>query len=203
MNILRYTGGMVATNGYLVECEGGNFLIDAPAGISDWLKEKNKKITDLVLTHQHYDHVEDVEKLQSEGVRVSAWSDYSQDLTLETFGKSWGLPEVKPFQIDSKLTVGEGILCGEKVHIGHVPGHSPDSISLYFPNDELCFVGDALFAGSVGRCDLPGGSLEVLISGIRRELLSLPDETTIYPGHGGTSLIGKERVSNGYLLQNI
>ncbi len=190
---------MAQTNGYLVETPGGNFLVDAPLGISSWVKEKGVRLDALVLTHQHYDHVEDAAEIQARGVKVWAWADYSKDLTLESFGSSWGLPEVVPFEVDGKLAVGNAKIVDTDMIISHVPGHSQDSISLYLPGEGLVFAGDALFAGSVGRCDLPGGDFNLLISGIRQELLSLPDDTRVLSGHGPETTIARERVGNGFL----
>lgn len=199
MKISIYTGGMVQTNGYLMETTEGNFLVDAPYGISAWLDEKGIRVDTLYLTHQHYDHVEDVARLREKGVKVHAWAQYSADLTLESYGSSWGVPVVKFFQVDELIPEGEGKMFGTVAKIGHVPGHSPDSLTFYVPDACVVFAGDALFAGSVGRCDLPGGNFELLLSGITRELLSLPDGTKVLSGHGGETTIGRERVSNGYL----
>lgn len=199
MKISKYTGGMVQTNGYLVESPAGNFLVDAPAGIAAWIDGKGVRIDALYLTHQHYDHVEDVAAIRARGVKAYAWAHYSKDLTLETFGTSWGVPAVAKFEVDELIAEGEANLFGTKAKVGHVPGHSQDSLTFFLPDDGVVFAGDALFAGSVGRCDLPGGSFEVLLSGIKRELLSLPDDTKVFSGHGEPTTIGRERVSNGYL----
>jgi len=199
MKISCYTGGMVQTNGYLVESTKGNFLVDAPKGISGWLEEKGVRLDELYLTHQHYDHVEDVAALQATGVKVLAWAEYSKDLTLESFGSSWGLPEVAEFKVDELISEGECSLFGQKVLVSHIPGHSSDSISFYLEDEKTLFAGDVLFAGSVGRCDLPGGSFDNLLSGIREKLLALPDETRVLSGHGSETKIGREKVSNGFL----
>ncbi|MDE0837012.1 MAG: MBL fold metallo-hydrolase [Akkermansiaceae bacterium] len=199
MKISTYTGGMVQTNGYLVETTEGNFLVDAPAGITSWLDEKGIRVDALYLTHQHYDHVEDVAVLRGKGVKVYAWAPYSKDLTLESYGSSWGLPEVADFQVDELIVEGDGKMFGTAVKVGHVPGHSADSLTFCVPAAGIVFAGDALFAGSVGRCDLPGGDFELLLSGVRRELLTLPDETKVLSGHGEATTVGREKVSNGYL----
>ncbi len=199
MRISCYTGGMVQTNGYLVEGVGGNFLVDAPAGIASWVAGKGVRVDALYLTHQHYDHVEDVAVLQQAGVKVMAWAEYSKDLTLESFGLSAGFPEVKPYKIDGLIESGAQSFLGLKIKVAHVPGHSPDSISFYLEEAGVVFAGDALFAGSVGRCDLPGGSFELLLEGIQRELLTLPDETEVLSGHGPATTIGREKLSNGFL----
>jgi len=199
MKISTYTGGRVQTNGYLLETVGGNFLVDAPAGVSGWLDDKGVRIDALYLTHQHYDHVEDVAELQGRGVKVLGWTEYSKELTLESYGASWGLPEVNHFKIDELISEGGGAWADMEVEVSHVPGHSLDSITFYFPEEGVVFAGDALFAGSVGRCDLPGGNFEMLVSGIREKLLTLPEETRVLSGHGPETTIGRERVGNGFL----
>lgn len=199
MRITKYTGGLVSTNGYLVETPEGNFLVDAPAGIAAWVEGRGVRVDALYLTHQHYDHVEDVAALRAMGVKAHAWAAYSKDLTLEAFGTGWGIPSVEPFEVDALIAVGEAEMFGTKAKVSHVPGHSADSITFYIPEAGVVFAGDALFEGSVGRCDLPGGSFELLLSGIERELLSLPDETRVLSGHGGDTTIGREKSTNGYL----
>lgn len=199
MRITTFTGGMVRTNGYLVETPGGNFLVDAPAGIAAWVEGKGVRVDALYLTHQHYDHVEDVAALRAMGVKAHAWAAYSKDLTLEAFGSGWGLPAVLPYDVDVIIGEGEYEMFGTKAKVSHVPGHSADSITFHIPEAGLVFVGDTLFEGSVGRCDLPGGSFELLLSGIERELLSLADETRVLSGHGGETTIGREKGTNGYL----
>lgn len=198
MKISKFTGGMVQTNGYLVESAEGNYLVDAPAGIAEWIVDKGVRLDALYLTHQHYDHVEDVAELSATGVKVFAWADYSKELTLEAHGSGY-IPPVVPFEVDGLIPEGEGEYFGRVVKVGHVPGHSADSLSFYLGDAGVVFAGDALFAGSVGRCDLPGGDFETLLKGIRRELLTLPDGTLVYSGHGPETTIGKERVSNGFL----
>ncbi|MDP4624098.1 MAG: MBL fold metallo-hydrolase [Akkermansiaceae bacterium] len=189
---------MVQTNGYLVESPDGNYLVDAPAGIAEWIADKGVRVDALYLTHQHYDHVEDVALLAATGVKVFAWAEYSKELTLEAHGSDW-IPSVEPYVVDELISAGEGRLFGMGVKVGHVPGHSTDSLSFYLLKAGVVFAGDALFAGSVGRCDLPGGDFKVLLAGIQRELLTLPDETVVYSGHGPETTIGKEKVSNGFL----
>lgn len=198
MKISTYTGGKVQTNGYLVESLNGNYLVDAPDGIFEWLEKKGAKVDALYLTHQHYDHVEDVAKLQMCGVKVLAWANYSKDLTLETYGASWGMPEIEPYQVDELISEGVTDYFDVETQVSHIPGHSLDSITFHLRDVGLVFVGDALFAGSVGRCDLPGGDFEVLISGIKEKLLMLPDETRVLSGHGPETTIGREKKTNGY-----
>ena len=98
------------------------------------------------------------------------------------------------------LQEGDVISFGRtQLEVLHVPGHSPGSICFYCRAKNLIFVGDVLFAGSIGRTDLPKGNYAELITGIQRKLLVLRDETIVYSGHGPTTTIGNERVNNPYL----
>jgi hydroxyacylglutathione hydrolase len=90
-------------------------------------------------------------------------------------------------------------LAGMQIDILHTPGHSPGSVSLYVREENVCIAGDTLFAGSIGRTDLPGGDYDTLISSIRQRLLTLPEETAIYPGHGPDTTIGDEKTYNPFV----
>ncbi|MGJ8675963.1 MAG: MBL fold metallo-hydrolase [Akkermansiaceae bacterium] len=199
LDIKSYTGGMVQTNAYYIKNEGQSLLIDAPLGVCAWLESQGEMPTDLLLTHQHYDHVEDVAKLIHNGVRVHAHSSYSQELTLETLKKSMGLPlSVEPYEVNDLLDDKTEILAaGLRFRIEHIPGHSPDSI--VFIIDGYAFVGDTVFAGSIGRADLPGGDMSLLIQGIKSKLLHLKPATRIFPGHGPETSIASESAKNPYL----
>lgn len=201
MKLSRFTGGMAQTNGYLLETSDGNLLVDAPEGIAEWLSGKAVRVDHLLLTHQHYDHVLDAAALQRAGARIHAFAAHSPDLTLETAVRAWGLPiTVEPFEVDESFDLSAPLrLGGLTFGLAHVPGHSTDSVTFHLAAWHLLFSGDTLFAGSIGRCDLPGGSMETLVAGISRHLLVLPDETRVLPGHGGESTIARERSGNPYL----
>ena len=198
-HIHSYTGGHVFTNGYIIETEHGSIAIDAPARIAEWAQSLGHTPNHLLLTHQHFDHVEDVEALQSAGARISMHSAYSETLIRQKEAREkLGLPiHVTPFEADELLHETAKItLCELEFHISHIPGHSPDSISFYAPALGSVFVGDTLMAGACGRTDLPGGSFEQLYEGIHKHLYTLPDETKVYSGHGPITTIGQEKHSN-------
>jgi glyoxylase-like metal-dependent hydrolase (beta-lactamase superfamily II) len=201
MKISLYTGGLVQTNGYLVETPDGNLLIDAPEGIAEWITRRGVRVDDVLLTHQHYDHVTDAAALKAMGARLHAYADYSKDLTLESMARSWGLPiAVTPYQIDRLFVMTEPLrIAGLGISLAHVPGHSPDSVTFHLADHGVVFSGDTLFAGSIGRTDLPGGSTSQLLDGIARHLMSLPADTRVLPGHGPGTTIGEEAVGNPYL----
>jgi len=209
MNIRKYTGGMVMTNAYLLGEGADCVLIDAPLGVTSWLEEQGEMPKELLLTHQHYDHVEDVARLAAMGVKIRAYAEYSQDLTLEKFRAQWGAPiEVPPYSIDDVLGKTSRLKSGAyEFRIAYVPGHSVDSIVFITSasdnpdddDDKLVFAGDTLFADSIGRPDLPGGDQDLLLDGIRKKLLILPDDTRVFPGHGTETSIGRERAVNPFL----
>ncbi|MBL9117748.1 MAG: MBL fold metallo-hydrolase [Verrucomicrobiaceae bacterium] len=200
--ISTFTGGIAATNGYLLELPGGKLLIDAPEGITDWLKRRDFTPSAVFLTHQHFDHVMDAAKVKAAfGCPLIAWAPYSRDLTLETlFGMATGSTmSVPPYEIDQVIGGQTSIeLWGLNWSVFHIPGHSPDSACIYHALQNLLFAGDVLFQGSIGRTDFPGGSMETLVTGIQRDLWPLPDSTTVYPGHGDPTTIGEEREMNPY-----
>lgn len=203
MKLTPYTGGFCETNGYLVETPDGNFIVDAPDGIADWVAARGVRVDDVLLTHQHFDHVLDAAALQATGARLHALEDYSDEFTLESLTRQWGAPvEVVPYRIDRKLepdAVTPFHLCGLQFLLYHIPGHAPDSVVFHLPDHELAFSGDTLFAGSIGRTDLPGGSHRQLLDGIARHLLTLPPQTRLLSGHGPVTTIGEEMQTNPYL----
>ncbi len=201
MKISCYTGGMVATNGYLVETPNGNFLIDAPDGIGEWVEQQGVRVDDVLLTHQHYDHVEGAAKLHEMGAKIHAFAHYSTDLTLETAAREWGMPiSVTPYKIDEIIDAKAPIvIAGEVIRVAHIPGHATDGTTFYIQDANTLFSGDTLFAGSIGRTDLPGGSTDQLVSGINTHLMTLPENTRVLSGHGPETTIGTEAKSNPFL----
>lgn len=201
MKITSFTGGFVQTNGYLVETPDGNFLIDAPEGVAEWVEGKGVRVDDVLLTHQHYDHVMDAAALKAGGARLHAYAPYSTELTLETAVRSWGMPiTVVPYEIDVLLDVTQPLkLAGMEIRMAHVPGHATDGVIFYLSDSGVVFSGDTLFAGSVGRTDLPGGSTKQLLDGIDKHLMTLPPETRVLSGHGPATTIGREASGNPYL----
>ena len=201
MKINPYTGGFVQTNGYLVETPAGNFLVDAPEGVAEWIDAQGVRVDDVLLTHQHYDHVMDAAALQERGARLHAFAPYSAELTLEAAARAWGMPiSVVPYRIDSLFEMERPLrLAGLDFQLAHVPGHATDAVTFYLADAGVVFSGDTLFAGSIGRTDLPGGSTQQLLDGIDRHLLTLPPETRVLSGHGPATTIGREAAENPYL----
>ncbi|MFT5104546.1 MAG: hydroxyacylglutathione hydrolase [Pseudoalteromonas tetraodonis] len=197
LNIRRFTGGFAATNGFLIEAPQGLVLVDAPEAVSEWLEGQGIEVTDLLLTHVHFDHVLDAAKVRDRGVRVYSYAALSKELSLEVmFGEIFGGAfAVVPFATDELLEgIGKIEVAGLELEILHVPGHSPDSICFYSREHAQLFGGDVLMQAGYGRTDFPHGDEAQLFAGIEEKLFSLDDEVVVYPGHGNDTSIGAERV---------
>ena len=194
MKLSTFTGGMAQTNAYLAETPQGNFLVDAPEGIADWLKGKDVPVSDVLLTHQHYDHVLDAAQLQTGGARLHAFSPYSQELTLEAAARAWGMPiSVVPYRIDALLETGRPLrMAGVEMRLAHVPGHAPDSVIFHLPDHQLVFSGDTLFAGGPGATGRSFSDFPTIVASIDRLVAELPSETVVHTGHGGSTTLDAE-----------
>lgn len=211
MEIECYTGGFFQTNGYLLRCPEGNILIDAPEGVDAWLKEKGVQIDTLLLTHLHHDHVIDAALLKNNArtCTIHAHSAYHDDLTLASLLRSVmdKLITVVDFEVDHLLAGQDSIEAGGlNFTLKHVPGHSPDSLCFYLSGEKdggvgssILFGGDVLFNGGIGRTDFPNGSTEQLLSGIHEKVMTLPDDTLVFPGHGPHTTVGEEKQNNPFL----
>ena len=194
-----FTGGNLETNSYLIPCPEGNILVDAPEGAAEAFDQK--KVSLLLLTHGHFDHVWDAAKLAERQKCPVVMHPVTQEIVNDRdLLRRIGLDlEVTPVAATSFLSEGPVTLLGKTFSIFEVPGHCPGSICLYDSQEGLLYGGDVLFAGGVGRWDLPGGDRDLLIGGIRSKLLPLPPETVVLPGHGPSTTIGREKISNPYL----
>jgi glyoxylase-like metal-dependent hydrolase (beta-lactamase superfamily II) len=160
-------------------------------------------VKQIVVTHAHIDHIASAQSLKQitgapilyskEDLPLVAMMDQQAAL----FGLA--IPEVLP--PDHSPVEGEIVTAGDvKATVMHTPGHSEGSLCLYVPSAGLLIAGDTLFAGGVGRTDFPGGSMRKLVTSLKERLLPLPDATIVVPGHGEETTIGRERVSNPFLI---
>jgi len=201
--------GPIQTNAYLLTApeRGEAVLIDAPgdvwAEVEPILREDGCRLTELWLTHGHWDHTQGgAEVVRATGAKVSAHSDDRMMIeTPEIMERFMGERlNLKPIRVDRWVKQGDKISAlGMDVEVRHVPGHCPGNVLFYFAGARSAFVGDALFAGSVGRTDLPGGSFETLERSIREQIYTLPDATVVYPGHGADTTVGAEKATNPYV----
>jgi hydroxyacylglutathione hydrolase len=166
------------------------------------LKSENLTLKQIVVTHAHIDHVGGAMKLKAAtGAPILMNQKDEVLLKMLDVQASWiGMKPPGAVQVDEAVGEGRILQVGNlSSTVIHTPGHTEGSICLYFPEQKTLIAGDTLFAGSIGRTDLPGGSFEKIIRSLHNQLLQLPDETHVIPGHGPMTTIGQERESNPFL----
>jgi len=160
------------------------------------------QVKQIVVTHAHIDHVGGAMKLkQLTGAPILLNQNDSSLLRMMDTQAAWlGMRPPGKVAIDQSITSGDSVKAGAvEGKVLHTPGHTEGSICLYFEPEKRLLAGDTLFAGSVGRTDLPGGSYDKLMRSLHESVLALPDETVVVPGHGELTTIGEERESNPFL----
>jgi len=166
-------------------------------------KRLNLKITQIWLTHGHLDHVGGAGELARQlGISVTGphRGDAGLIASLPQQGAKFGLPPAEAFTPARWLADGDTLeLAGHSITVRHCPGHTPGHVVFHAPQIGRAFVGDVLFAGSIGRTDLPGGDTDQLIASIRERLWPMGDATVFIPGHGPESTFGQERRSNPFV----
>ncbi len=210
MQIEKFTFNPFQVNSYIIYDHTGECLIiDASCynkteikEIEEFISGNDLKPVMIINTHGHVDHLPGNAYLAEKySIEVALNKD---DLFLVEnavqqglfFGFEISKPPVPSVFLRDKQIINFG---SSSLEVRHAPGHSPGSVVLYSAADGFAITGDVLFAGSIGRTDLPGGSYEVLISSIKSQLLTLPGETIVYPGHGLPSTIENERMHNPFL----
>jgi hydroxyacylglutathione hydrolase len=208
LKVQTFVSSAFGQNAYLVGCSatGAHFAID-PGGearaMADALEARGEPLRGIVLTHAHMDHIEGVAELARRfPVPIHLHPD---DLPLYRAAAQqaamFGHRIEEPPPPDAELSAGQILELGEcRFEVRHVPGHSPGHVLLYSASSALAFVGDVVFAGSIGRTDLPGGSFDQLMRSIREQVLTLPDATRLLTGHGPETTVERERVTNPFLI---
>jgi len=196
--------GSLQVNNYLVICEKTHnaVLIDAGGDYNSTIKEAEKynaKIKYLLNTHGHLDHIAGNYDIQTKaGAKVLIHK--ADEFLVESLQKQlamYGMPNCETPKIDEFVEDGQIISVGELIFkVIHTPGHSPGSVC--YLTDNALFAGDTLFADSVGRTDLPGGSYEELEKSIKNKLFTLDEAIKVYPGHGPSTSIGHEKIHNPF-----
>lgn len=198
--------GVTETNCYVVGCEetGQGAVIDPggdPRRILELLDESGLAIQYVLNTHCHFDHMgANAEIVEATGAPL-ALHPAERPILEASGGASWfGVRVRESPPPDVELEDGQVLEVGSlRLRVLHTPGHSPGGVTFHLAEQGAAFDGDVLFADGVGRTDLPGGDRETLIRSIRQVLLALPDETTLYPGHGPKTTVGREKAHNPWL----
>ena len=208
MMIKKFTLSQTKTNSYVLGSSDRRscVVIDVgsePGPLLDFLCREDLKIEAVVLTHGHYDHFGGLKQLLKghSQAKLIIGRDAQKVCRnpLRNFSAFFALPTSTP-KADRLVVQGDRIeIDGLSLEVLDLPGHSPGSIGLYEDSDKSVYCGDTLFAGSIGRTDFPGASHELLLESIRNRLMSLGDDTKVWPGHGQESTIGVERRTNPYL----
>jgi glyoxylase-like metal-dependent hydrolase (beta-lactamase superfamily II) len=211
MFLKKLVVGVLETNCYLISCKktkqaavidpGGENEVDL---ILDFLQKNNFDLKYIINTHGHIDHIAGNNLLKAKTEALLLIHRLDADMLVDAnknFSSFMGKEICSP-PADKLLEEGDEIVLGRlNLRVIHTPGHTPGGISLVSNN--IIFTGDTLFAGGIGRTDLPGGSYQDLIKSIKGRLLILGDDKIIYPGHGPDSTIGEEKRTNPYLIDQL
>ena len=201
--------GPIETNAYLLTdaARGEAVLVDAPGDVwktvEQVLAKEGVKLTELWITHGHWDHMQGAaEVVKESGAKVSAHVD--DKVLLETPGVMEvflpGRIRLAPVKADRWVKQGDMLdALGLKWEVRHVPGHCPGSVLFWCADEGVAFSGDAIFQGGVGRTDFPGGSMGVLEKSIREQIYTLPENTVLFPGHGEATDVATERATNPFV----
>ncbi|WP_078545693.1 MBL fold metallo-hydrolase [Litchfieldia alkalitelluris] len=200
--------GPLQTNAYLLSNDKKECVIFDPGGdasrLQSLIQKQQLKPVAILLTHAHFDHIGAVDSIRA-AYNIPVYvhekeKNWLKDASLN--GSQFFIPDggVSVNEADHLITKEGTFTVGSfSFTLFHTPGHSPGSISFYVKELEVVFSGDALFEGSIGRTDLPGGNHQQLITSIHEKLLTLPEETIVLSGHGGETTIGAEMDYNPFL----
>ncbi|MCU0608638.1 MAG: MBL fold metallo-hydrolase [Chitinispirillaceae bacterium] len=205
ITVTRFMTGPLETNTYVVaDKENRCLVIDPSIGCEEiiaMVSRESMTVEAVLLTHAHFDHIMGIPELHRQlgALPVYLHPKDAPFLTSPELNGSLFLGEKYDFWGETRDLV-EGVMAigSFSVTVLVVPGHTPGGCALVL--NQCCFCGDAVFAGSIGRSDLPGGDGDQLVDAIRKKILVLPDSTILYPGHGGRTTVAREKRSNPFLI---
>ena len=213
MKIVLFQFSLFGINTYLIydpeskECviiDPGMSSPDEEKAIENFINDNNLILTNIINTHLHIDHAAGIPFLRKKygAPLLSHKSDEFLGQGLNQQARMFSLNlSLDNIEISQYLKDGDKIkIGGGELEVISIPGHSPGSVVLYDSKDKFLISGDALFQGSIGRTDLPGGNYRELIENINKRLLTLPDDTVVFPGHGPSTTIGEEKKNNPFLV---
>lgn len=210
LHLKVFTFNPFSENTYLVYNEIGEAALFDPgcfnafeqAQLKNFILENNLELKELFLTHAHIDHILGYSWVHDQyGLKARA---NEKELSVFQRGTEsammFGIPYQEGPGIQTDLKQGDKIrICGEEWELREAPGHSPGSILFVHHGQEIVIAGDVIFRESIGRTDLPGGNHEALLQSIAREVYSLPDSFTLFPGHGPETSVGHEKQFNPFV----
>lgn len=204
----RYCVGMLQTNCYLLaDADTRESAVIDPGGnsaeIAARIKQLHLNLAAILNTHAHFDHIMEAWSLKESVGGEIYLHRADEPLILDRTVGLGAVPSVLAGA--SAKTIDRWLKEGDKLELGcmefdvlETPGHSPGHVSFHLPKQKVIFVGDTLFAGSIGRTDFPGGSFEQLIRSVREKIFPLDDATLVYPGHGPETTVGREKKTNPF-----
>jgi glyoxylase-like metal-dependent hydrolase (beta-lactamase superfamily II) len=200
--------GPIGTNAYLIWDAGGKeaILVDAPPDCNDavlpFLERESLSLKEIWLTHGHWDHMAGAPDIVDSSITVVGHRADKMLFEKPSVMSTFAMPGMnfQPVTITKWVEDGDVLnLLGRKVKVFHCPGHCPGNIIFWVEDEKACFVGDVIFAESIGRADLPGGNFDTLEHSIQSKVYTLPEDTMIYPGHGPNTTVGHERLGNPFV----
>lgn len=208
LTIKHFILGPLQNNSFLLvdEKTGQAVVVDPPYGagaIKDYIREHHYHLEKILITHGHFDHIGGISELLSwppESIQLLLHPDDQPLLqsggNAADFGYLYQPPDLRPVSIQhgDLITVG-----GSRIEVRHTPGHSPGHVVYYLPEEKTVCAGDLIFFHGVGRTDLSGGSARILTQSIRQQILTLPPETILMPGHGEFTSVAEEIRENPFL----
>ena len=204
-----FTVGPVAENTYILRRDGSDRALivdpgDEPELLLNAIRELGVELDGILLTHTHFDHVGAVAPV-AKATGAEVWVPAAEKFVLDDINKFVPWPDFGPFEsYDAEHTLkgGETLeLAGFEIDVLFTPGHSPGHVTFSIPDEQAIFSGDVLFQGSIGRTDLPGGDMATLLQSILTLVDTLPESTSVHPGHMGLTTHGAERASNPFLAE--